>query len=98
MTPEQTMLFKRLIEYAHRQAMMRNGQIAQDIRLALNDAARYWHLRDKSAPDDCTFFLATNEQRVANYKDPAWIDTRIDTDRANMEARDRIDAARKGEA
>jgi hypothetical protein len=63
MTPEQTMLFKRLIEYAHRQAMMRNGQIAQDIRLALNDAARYWHLRDRSAPEDCKFFLATNEQR-----------------------------------
>jgi hypothetical protein len=89
MTPEQTMLFKRLIEYAHRQAMMRNGQIAQDIRLALNDAARYWHLRDRSAPDDCKFFLATNEQSIANYKDPAWIDKQIDTDRANIEARDR---------
>lgn len=87
LTPEQEMIFKRLVEYAHRQAMMRNGQIAQDIRLVLNDAARYWHLRDKSAPDDCKFFLATNEMRAANYKDPAWIDKQIDTDRANMEAR-----------
>jgi hypothetical protein len=93
MTPEQTMLFKRLIEYAHRQAMMRNGQIAQDIRLALIDAARYWHLRDRSAPDDCKFFLATNERLAANYKDPAWIDKQIDTDRANTEARDRAKKA-----
>jgi hypothetical protein len=93
MTPEQTMLFKRLIEYAHRQAMMRNGQIAQDIRLALIDAARYWHLRDRSAPDDCKFFLATNEQIAANYKDPAWIDKQIDTDRGNTEARERATRA-----
>jgi hypothetical protein len=93
MTPDQTILFKRLIEYAHRQAMMRNGQIAQDIRLVLIDAARYWHLRDRSAPDDCTFFLATNEQRAANYKDSAWIDTRIDTDMANIEAHDRATKA-----
>jgi hypothetical protein len=87
------MMFKRLVEYAHKLAMNGNGQIAQDIRLALNDAARYWHLRDRSAPEDCKFFLATNELRAANYKDPAFIDRRIDTDRANMEARDRATRA-----
>lgn len=89
MTHEQEMIFKRLIEYAHRQAMMRNGQIAQDIRLVLNDAARYWHLRDNSNPDECRFFLATNESRATNFKDPAFIDRQVDTDRANMEARDK---------
>jgi hypothetical protein len=93
MTPEQTMMFKRLIERAHKLAMKGDGQIAQDIRLVLNDAARYWHLRDRSAPEDCKFFLATNELRAANYKDPAFIDRQIDTDRANMEARDRATKA-----
>ena len=93
MTPEQTMLLKRLTEYERLAQMIRNGQIAQDIRMVLNDAARYWHLRDRSAPEDCKFFLATNEQRAANYKDPAFIDRQIDTDRANMEARDRATKA-----
>jgi hypothetical protein len=87
------MLFKRLIERAHKLAVKGDGQIAQDIRLALNDAARYWHLRDRSAPEDCKFFLATNELRAANYKDPAWIDKQVDADRGNAEARDRATKA-----
>ncbi len=92
MTNEQTMLFKRLIEYAHRQAMMRNGQIAQDIRLALNDAARYWHLRDRSDPDLCKYYLASDDQ-ASKFNDPAHVDRKIDTDRANMAARDRATKA-----
>ena len=92
MTPEQTMMFKRLIEYAHRQAMMRNGQIAQDIRLALNDAARYWHLRDKSDPDLCRYYLASDDQ-AAKFNDPAHVDRQIDIDRANAKARDRATKA-----
>jgi hypothetical protein len=87
MNNEQMMLFKRLIQYAHRQAMNGNGQIAQDIRLALNDAARYWHLRDSSDPDLCRFYLASND-RSAKFVGSE-IDKQIDTDRANMEARDR---------
>jgi hypothetical protein len=93
MTPEQTMLFRRLIEHAHKLALRGNNQISQDIRLALNDAARYWHLRDRSVPENCTFFLATNEQRAANYKNPAYIDKQINMDRANTEARDRATKA-----
>jgi len=91
MTPEQTMLFKRLIEYAHRQAMMRNGQIAQDIRLVLADAARYWHLRDNSDPDLCQFYLASHD-RSAAFVGPQ-IDKQVDTDRANLEARNRATRA-----
>ncbi len=92
MTPEQTMLFKRLIEYAHRQAMMRNGQIAQDIRLVLNDARRYWHLRDVSDPDTCRYYLASDDPAV-KFNDPAHVDKQIDTDRANVEARERATKA-----
>ena len=92
MTPEQTMMFKRLIEYAHRQAMMRNGQIAQDIRLALNDAARYWHLRDKSDPDTCRYYLASDDP-ASMFNNPAHVDKSIDTDRANMEAHNRATRA-----
>jgi hypothetical protein len=92
MTPEQTMLFKRLIEYAHRQAMMRNKQIAQDIRLVLNDAARYWHLRDKSDPDLCRYYLASDDP-ANKFNDPGHVDKQIDTDRANMEARERATKA-----
>ena len=88
MTPEQTMLFKRLIEFAHRQAMMRNGHIAQDIRLALVDAARYWHLRDDSDPDLCRYYLASDDPAV-KFNDSGHVDKQIDTDRANMEARNR---------
>ena len=86
------MLFKRLIEYAHRQAMMRNGQIAQDIRLALNDAARYWHLRDHSDPDTCRYYLASDDQ-ASQFDNPAHVDKQVDTDRSNMEARNRATKA-----
>lgn len=48
MTPEHTQMFNRLISYAHKIAMNGNGQIAQDIRLCLVDATRYWYLRDDS--------------------------------------------------
>ena len=89
MTNEQTMLFKRLIEHAHKLGMQGKGQEAQDIRLALADARRYWFLRDQSAPDDCRIFLATNEARATNFKDPAWLDRQVDTDNANREARER---------
>ena len=92
MTPEQIMLFKRLIEYAHRQAMMRNGQIAQDIRTVLNDAARYWHLRDRSEPDTCRYYLASDDP-ANKFNDPTHVDRQVDTDRANMEARDRATRA-----
>jgi hypothetical protein len=92
MTNEQTMLFKRLIEFAHRQAMMRNGQIAQDIRLALVDAARYWHLRDKSNPDLCRYYIASDDP-ASKFNDPGHVDKQIDTDRANMEARERATRA-----
>lgn len=95
MSPEQTMLFKRLIEYAHRQAMTgtnRGGKIAQDIRLALNDAARYWHLRDVSDPDTCRYYLASDDQ-ASKFNDPAHVDKQIDTDRANVEARNRATRA-----
>ena len=92
MTHEQEMIFKRLIEYAHRQAMMRNGQIAQDIRLVLNDARRYWHLRDKSNPDECRYYLASDDE-ASKFNDPAHVDKQIDTDRANMEARERATKA-----
>lgn len=87
LTPEQERLFKRLIEYAHRQAMMRNGQIAQDIRLVLNDAARYWHLRDESNPDECRYYLASDDV-ASKFNNPAHVDKQVDTDRANMEARE----------
>lgn len=84
MTPEQIMQFKRLIEHAHKLAMAGKGQIAQDIRLALIDAARYWFLRDHSAPENCRMFLATDEPRMTNFKNPAWIDQQIDTARAAL--------------
>lgn len=86
------MIFKRLVEYAHRQAMMRNGQIAQDIRVVLNDAARYWHLRDKSNPDECRYYLASDDN-ASKFNDPAHVDKQVDTDRANMEARKRATKA-----
>lgn len=92
MTPEQTMLFKRLIEYAHKQGMAGKGQIAQDIRLALNDAARYWHLRDESNPDLCRYYLASDD-RESKFNDPAHVDKQVDTDRANMRARERATRA-----
>lgn len=92
MTPEQTMLFKRLISYAHKLAMNENGQIAQDIRLALNDAARYWFLRDKSDPDLCRYYLASDDP-ASKFNDPAHVDRQIDTDRANVAARERARSA-----
>ena len=92
LTPEQEMMFKRLIEYAHRQAMMRNGQIAQDIRLVLNDARRYWHLRDKSNPDECRYYLASDDE-ASKLNNPAHVDKQIDTDQANMRARERATKA-----
>lgn len=92
LTHEQEMIIKRLIEYAHRQAMMRNGQIAQDIRLVLNDARRYWHLRDESSPDVCRYYLASDDE-ASKFNDPAHVDKQIDTDRANMEARERATKA-----
>lgn len=92
MTNDQTMLFKRLIEYAHRQAMMRNGQIAQDIRLALADAARYWHLRDDSDPDTCRYYLASDDP-ATKFNDPAHVDKQVDADRANLQARNRATKA-----
>jgi hypothetical protein len=92
MTPEQIMMLKRLIEHAHKMGMKGAGQIAQDIRLALNDAARYWHLRDKSDPDLCRYYLASDDP-ANKFNDPAHVDKQIDTDRANMEARDRATKA-----
>jgi hypothetical protein len=92
MTPEQMMRFKRLVELAHSKAIMRDGQIAQDIRLVLADAARYWHLRDRSDPDLCRYYLASDDP-ASKFNDPGHVDKQIDTDRANMEARDRATKA-----
>ena len=92
LTAEQEMLFKRLIEYAHRQAMMRNGQIAQDIRQVLSDAARYWFLRDHSSPERCLYYLAS-DQTQARFNNPGAVDKHITTDISNFEARNRATKA-----
>ena len=51
-----------------------------------------WHLRDKSNPDECRYYLASDDE-ASKFNDPAHVDKQIDTDRANMEARDRATKA-----
>ena len=72
MTAEQTMLFKRLIQHAHKLAMNGNGEIAQDIRLCLLDASRYWYLRgdvrEASKRWSCW--------RIEHWVSPSWEDVR----------------------
>ena len=75
-------------EYLLDGRMGRSNVRRADDRAVQKDAARYRHLRDKSNPDECKFFLATNESRAMNFKDPAFVDKQVDTDRANVTARE----------
>ena len=84
--------YRQLMKHAHRLAMDGHGELAQFLRDAMNDAQRYSWLRDRSDSDLCRYYLASDDP-AAKFNDPKHVDRQIDTDRANVVARERARSA-----